>query len=304
MSLVEKLLCSLASAIEPAAAKKHAAARSQRYLRETLSSGQMESRILGDYLSGSYSRGTAIHPLDDVDIVFVIDPDTWSRSFLAKYPALGAVLSTFARAIRYRYPESYVRTQRRSIGLQLYHLDIDVVPAIETAADADIILIPDRTTDSWIKSSPKRHTAIAAAVNKKQGGHFKPLVKLLKYWNSQLPASCRLKSFAIETIAIRIFSTVPIKSIAGGLFDYFDFLASFSGQSSHRTWPNRFGIELGWWNILLPDVAGMNGNLLANIEKDHVMRFLDRAAKSRDRLLQAQTAATAVQVQKHFERVF
>ncbi len=111
MASCETELWNLVKGIEPSQTQKEGAARSHNHLRDTLCTGQMASRIVGDYLSGSYSRDTAIKPLDDVDIIFVIEPTKWTTALdnlLSLNPEPSAVLTTFANAIRYRYPISSV----------------------------------------------------------------------------------------------------------------------------------------------------------------------------------------------------
>lgn len=83
----------------------------------------MINRIVESYLSGSYARETAIRPLEDVDIIFLIDPRHWPISLFASYPEPDAVLKTFSNAIRRRYQDSSLRTQNRSVRLRLIHLN-------------------------------------------------------------------------------------------------------------------------------------------------------------------------------------
>jgi len=104
---------------------------------------------------------------------------------------------------------------------------------VPIGADASgLIWIPDRDSDEWIKSSPKRHSALAVEDNRIQEGRFKPLVKLLKYWNSNLPDTVRTKSFSIETMAVRLFRGVRMDSLEQGALKYWDFLAHFAFQST------------------------------------------------------------------------
>src|ERR1051325_5636005 len=158
MALCDSQLRDLVRKIEPTPTQKSGAARSQNYLRQVLNSGAMAARIEGSYLSGSYARGTAIHPLDDVDIIFMVNPSYWRKSFSllfgsSDYPAPDTILKSFARAIRYRYQVSSVFGQRRSVCLQLYHLNIDVVPAVKDHQHPDLIRIPDTLANKWIVTS-------------------------------------------------------------------------------------------------------------------------------------------------------
>ena len=215
--------------LEPTPVQKEGAKSSHRYLRKQLAGGKIGERIVDSYLSGSYSRDTAIQPLDDVDIIFVIEPDGWDRPMLSRYPSPTAVLRTFEGAIRYRYQESSLRMQRVSVRFQLDHVDIDVVPAITDDEDDELLRIPDSHDDKWVLTAPKKHTWHATEVNKLRGGLFKPLVKLLKGWNAGLPDSARMKSFAVETMAVRVFYDMDFATLDEGALMFWDFLAWHGG---------------------------------------------------------------------------
>lgn len=227
---LDEILWQFVREVEPTQEQKEDAQRTHNNLREKLRTKNMEERILGSYLSGSYARHTAIAPLDDVDIIILIDPTKWKIGFFRRFPEPAAVLKTFEGALRYRYPQSELRTQRRSIGLKLHRMDLDVVPAIPESRESDMIRIPDAKADEWIVSAPKVHSQAATEVNKARSNLFIPLVKLLKYWNSQLPTTAQVKSFAIETLAVRIFQGVRFATLAEGALLFFDFLASFAGR--------------------------------------------------------------------------
>lgn len=286
----EGSLREFARQIEPRAAQKAAASRSQNHLRTLLESGQFGNRILDAYLSGSYARDTALAPIDDVDIVVVVDPAGWPRQFWSATPEPDQILDSFARAIRYRYPNSSVHLQRRSVCLTLDHLHVDVVPAIALAGEGHRIQIPDAEAGEWITSAPKRHTEIATEINQMHDGRFKPVVKLLKSWNHALPRTACLKSFAIETLAATLFRNVQLSSLQEGLCLFFDFLAGRRSEAVLYTWGKNYGVHMSLWSHELPDLAGTGTNLLAKVDDDRREKFLEQAVRSRDALIAAQKA--------------
>lgn len=293
MASVEPQLWALVREIEPTPTQKAGAVRSHNHLRELLNSGQMANRIKSSYLSGSYARDTAIRPLDDVDVIFVIDPFFWVSGLAALFdrPSPVAVLTTFAHAIRYRYPVSSTYGQRRSVRLELDHLDIDCVPAIEDSPGSDFIWIPDRNADEWIKSSPKRHSAQATAANQLNGGRLKPLVKLLKRWNGNLPSTANVRSFLIETLAVTLFKNRQCATLEQGLLMFFDFLTGLGGQSNALSWPGRYGISVGLLGgMTVPDLAGTGTNVASGIDQSRLDKLLEHAARSRNWMIEAQKA--------------
>jgi hypothetical protein len=296
---VEAVLRRALTEIEPTATQKSGARRSHNHLRDLLNTGQMAERITGSYLSGSYARDTAIWPLDDVDVVFEIDPACWSASIFRTHPPPKTVLDSFSAAIRRRYSLSSVYGQRRSVRLQLYHLDIDVVPAIRTTPSSNVIWVPDRTADEWIKSSPQGHSDQASRVNRLRGGKFKPLVKLAKFWNSNLPDSARCKSFTIETIATHIFAATPFDTLADGLLLFWDFLASRYSPATVAQWRNDFGMSFGWFRVSVPDAAGTDSNTAAYLDDARARALATKARISRDKLLDAYDARFDETLEQH-----
>lgn len=298
----ERTLRDLVGKIEPSAARKSAASASHNQLRSLMDSGQFGDRIIDSYLSGSYARDTALSPIDDVDIIFVVDPRGWSTELFASRPRPDLILKSFASAVRYRYPSSSVYRQRRSVRLSLNHLDIDVVPAINKDSNGRLILIPDSNSDEWIVSAPKIHTEIGIEINRTAGGLFKPLVKLLKFWNSNLPKTANIKSFAVETVAATLFQHVALPSLQDGLRLYFDYLAELGGQASLYKWKSRYGISLNSWATEIPDLAGTGGNLVLGLDSDRRIKFLERAIRSRDYFIASERARTLDASIRHIEK--
>jgi hypothetical protein len=301
---VESVLRRIVTDIEPTPAQKNGAQRSHKHLRSLLDSGQIGSRIQGSYLSGSYARDTAIRPLDDVDVIFEIDSSYWPTDFLQSLPTPDRVLQSFAAAIRRRYALSSVYNQRRSVRLNLNHLDIDVVPAIPHASDPNLIMVPDRRSDEWIRSSPLRHSQIASQVNNKRNGRFKPLVKLAKFWNSNLPENARCKSFTIETLATRIFSSTSFGGLSEGLVLFWDFLAAQFNEPTISHWPNSFGTSFSWLSISVPDAAGTGSNTAAYMTHSQARLLAAKARISRDKLLAAYNARSNDSRESHILSAF
>ncbi|MBX9964168.1 MAG: hypothetical protein K2Y35_14000 [Burkholderiales bacterium] len=299
MASIEPTLRELARAIEPTAAQKDAASRSYNHLRTLIDRRVFGERIVDCYLSGSYRRNTAISPIRDIDVIFVIDPRCWPAAMLgfADKPNPSTVLKSFARVLRDEYKTSSTFSQARSLRLELAHVHIDCVPAVEIPG-SDIVWIGSRRDDSWTKSSPKRHHAALTAANAANDKLLVPLVKLLKRWNSGLPGTAHVRSFVVETLAVTLFSQVRMCSLEDGTMLFFDFVASFDGQADHE-WPSKYGVAMDFWTgTVVPDSAGTGLNVAAGVDSGRRSSFIQRAVQSRDRLkkaIGAQSNKTAVE---------
>lgn len=300
MPSVEAALKSWAKEIEPTARQKRAASRSYSHLVDVLSRRVVGDRIVDCYLSGSYRRNTALRPIGDIDVIFVIDPTQWPGAFLglADKPNPSTVLRSFARVLRDEYPLSSTFTQKRSLRLELGHLHIDCVPAI-ARSDNDIVMIGNHADETWFESSPKRHQRALSAANSTNRGLLVPLIKLLKAWNCALPqGDARVRSFVIETLAVTLFSKICMHSLEEGLYLFLDFVSHFEDKAE-RHWQSKLNVKMNAWDgMVVPDLAGTGGNVAAGIKLGKMNAFKRHAVTSRDSLLlafKAKTNATAVE---------
>lgn len=286
MADCNSLLIQVVREIEPTKSQKNRASISHNNLRGLLSDGRFGNRLIDTYLSGSYERSTAIAPLEDVDIIFLIDPSHWKAPFLSSRPSPEHLIASFAGAVKNRYPDSRVIRQRRSVCLSLNHISLDIVPAIPVDPSGTIIEIPDRNQDAWIRSSPKAHSEYATRVNQMNNGALKPIVKLLKFWNSQLPSTANLKSFAVETLATRLFERYRADSIQHGLLLFYDFVAFLGGNKPLTHNQNDYcGVSFGY-SPTLYDGARIS-NLLANADSVRIGRFVSNAVIARSRMIES-----------------
>jgi len=113
------------------------------------------------------------------------------------------------------------------------------------------------------------------------------LVKLLKYWNGNLPSTANFKSFAIETMAVRSFRNRNFASLQDGLLQFFDFVAFVSGNKTELIWADRGGVSLGWLNCSIPDAAETGSNTAAGIDEERKKRFVNSAIRSRDKMVES-----------------
>lgn len=288
----------MARKVEPTATQKKAASASHNYLRELMDTGGIGNRIFSSYLSGSYARGTAVNPLGDVDIIFLIDDSKWASGLLAMRPKPSVVLRSFAAAVRYRYDQSSAFTQRRSIRLELSHIDIDCVPAIEIPG-SDYIWVGDRRDDAWIRSSPKLHHAELTKANLLCDGWVVPAIKLLKTWNKSLPSTAQVRSFVIETIAITVLTAAPQKTLQDCVLGFFDFVVQFRSDFL-QIGNDRLGITIsGVFGMTVPDLARTGGNVASGVGGGQATNFMNRASRSRELLEGGLHARTEDSAAKH-----
>jgi hypothetical protein len=195
----------------------------------------------GDFLSGSYARGTKIHPLDDIDVMMVIDGTglrviehgqytnaevrgsgtEGSPVNTYTYGTQGLIsskriLETFRDAIRESYPNSKIRKNGQAVNIWLdsYGMGLDIVPCFHILPKdgrRDFYYIPQGgESDEWMTTNPKIDAEICDSVDVRHDNKLKPVIRLLKHWNEIHNAS-RLQSYHLETVAIYVFHNHPDK---------------------------------------------------------------------------------------------
>jgi hypothetical protein len=207
----------------------------------------------GDFLSGSYARGTKLHPLDDIDVMIVLDgtgliPTNISATHYVRSNAEGAngpvhnllgidnlldsrvVLDTFHKSLKQSHTDSAIKKHGQAVNVKLssYGLGIDIVPCFhikpKNSSEQDFYYIPAGDgSASWLKTNPKIDATISDRLHNQHNKKLKSIIKLLKYWNREKNAD-RIRSYHLEAIAWYVFHNHPsaVNSLSEGVKYFFD----------------------------------------------------------------------------------
>lgn len=234
---------------------------SHNFVRELLANRSQKDTnfpwlLDGDFLSGSYARGTKLHPLDDIDIMIVMDGQglfpidkgvpltTHSirgnsenhRSPIHQYIGTDnqldsrVILELFRTALLETYPDSKVTKHGQAINLYLssYDLGLDIVPCFhleshDPTTNREMYYIPiGNNSPGWLKTNPKIDAEISKFLDEKHNKKLKSVIKLLKYWNREKNFD-RIRSYHLESIAWWTFHnhTSAITSLSEGVRYFF-----------------------------------------------------------------------------------
>lgn len=220
-------------------------------------------------LFGSFARNTKIRPLDDIDIMPVLDafgltlswagakarlqvskpsaplaPWADDSGYVNSRRLLNAVKSGLSRLATYNNAELHRNQQAVTLKLSSYPWNFDLVPSLRVSnsgpENTDYFLIPDGQSD-WMQSDPRKAHEAATSLNQAHDGQFIPSVRLLKFWKNKKGFG-GLSSFAFETFVANVFrgmSLHPNIHLAFGcffdkapnyVFERWDDPARFSGD--------------------------------------------------------------------------
>ena len=144
---------------------------------------------------GSHARGTNIPPVDDIDLMVVLErprPD---------HPRL--LLDALRDTLAGKYQG--IRMQNRSVGILFGDFRFDIVPALARSRGG--YDIPDSNTGKWIFTNPEKHNELAKQVDGNTGAMAIPTVRMLKSWRRQ--KGIGLKSFHLEVMVLRALGWKP-----------------------------------------------------------------------------------------------
>lgn len=186
---------------------------------------------------GSFARRTKIRPIDDIDIMILLDGEGtrlkpgysslyeyWLRiedktAPLAAFPddcgyvnstrVLNRIRDSLKSVSQYSSAEIHKTQQAVTLNLKSYSWVFDVVPAIGVKGENGTVcyIIPDGFGD-WIKTDPRVDQKNITDANDEHDLEFIPTMRVLKYWNGRT-SKPRLPSYYFETLVINTFRYAP-----------------------------------------------------------------------------------------------
>ncbi len=193
-------------------------------------------RITGQFRPfGSFARKTKIRPLDDIDMLVMLNGQdaqvvqaSWDaytflvsatselsplRPYMDEYGWVSStkILGQFKGGLKQvkNYKKSEIKRTGVAVVLNLLSYDwaFDIVPALSVAdwsGSTLHYLIPDGR-GNWMRTDPRIDQEIVTGANQTQNGYLLPLIRLIKYWNVRRRAAPRLASYYLETLLINAF---------------------------------------------------------------------------------------------------
>ncbi len=205
-------------------------------------------KLKGGYISfGSFARRTKTRPLDDIDLMALLDgkgirvemsyrqkasgygvnmtpvchvilTDPLSplqsfvddKGFINSIKILNRIKAHLAHIDRYKKAEKNRRMQAVTLKLKTLPWNFDIVPAIPVHDYQNKVthfLIPDGQ-GNWIRTNPKIDAKSLTVVNTKHKGELLPVLRMLKYWNGRQHKP-KLLSYYFETLVVQTFQYAP-----------------------------------------------------------------------------------------------
>jgi hypothetical protein len=239
-------------------------------------------RLKRNYIPfGSFARKTKIRPLNDIDLLLLLNGRGISvelsyrqkasgygvnmtavcrvkitdirspllsfadnKGYVNSIKILNRIKYHLASVPNYQKADKNRRMQAVTLNLKSHPWTFDIVPAIPIHDYQDKVthfLIPDGY-GNWIRTNPKIDAKSLTSVNAKHKGELLPVLRLLKYWNKRKHKPS-LSSYYFETLVVQTFQYSPeITSYPAALEYFFHHCSSYIMSSCPD--PKRLGEAL------------------------------------------------------------
>ena len=198
---------------------------------------------------GSYPRFTAIRPLHDLDILYILGD--WVENNCNPKEALENLLEKIEKDYEYENYEIKKSSQSHSVTVSFKNnseeiFAVDIIPAYifgQNESKEDIYKVPEifqkkrgmqrnefyqklqqeYTEMAWITTDPRGYTQMAEQENKRNSD-FRKTVKTIKKWKNlckEQDKDFSLKSFHIEQVITKYFKETSELTIFDGIFKFF-----------------------------------------------------------------------------------
>lgn len=177
-------------------------------------------RVEDDFLTGSYARSTMISPLSEADIdIFICLHPSYFTHFNGINGGPAGLLDLAKTTVRKTYSSTPdISRNGQAVTIRFSDFVVDVVIGFNRNGGGYIIA--NAVGNYWLSTDPKRHVALMSEANKRHAGNLVPVIKMIKSWNKAHGSFFR--SFHLEVLALKIFSSVTISDFESGLRFFFD----------------------------------------------------------------------------------
>lgn len=202
---------------------------------------------------GSYPRFTAITPVHDLDILYILGD--WDEDAHNPSEALENLIETLTN--NYKNPTEYkaefTPKQTHSVGVLFKDasgeevISVDIIPSYIFSTNEfgeDTYRVPEvvgkkhgagrndfyqrlsreHKEMDWILSDPRGYIKVASEIDQNTNGEFRKTTKLIKRWKDNLvneDEKLKLKSFHVEQVITEFFRSNPDADIFEAVFSFF-----------------------------------------------------------------------------------
>ena len=197
------------------------AKRKHEGVRDALKSAYYPASYSGttSILIGSYGKGTACRPPNDVDILFIMPDYLFNKYDSSSFNGQSQLLQDIKAVLLKTYPNTAMRADGQVVVVSFTgSFSVEVIPVFN-AWTKGLYYTPDtHNGGSWKTTNPSAEKANITLANLVSDGKATHLIKMMKVWvyNRSVP----IKSLALELICVDFINQWPYKDKTSGWYDW------------------------------------------------------------------------------------
>lgn len=194
----------------------------------------IESDIAHRRQVGSYGRGTAIHGISDLDMIFELPWEMYETYRKYQNNGPSQLLQAIRLSLKERYPKTEIKGDGQVVVIRFGTYVVEVLPAF-LDADADGYRFPDANDGgSWKVCKPIKEMDAVDERNTRTSRNYKHVCKMLRAWKNA--NGVNIGGLLIDTLAYNFFSQDSIydNCTYGNYDDLMISLFSYLGGLEHQ----------------------------------------------------------------------
>ena len=192
-----------------------------------------ESEISHCLQVGSYGRGTAIDGLSDLDMVFELPWDIYSRFNKHEGNGQSSLLQEVKETIKTTYPKTDIKGDGQVVVVSFDNYVVEVLPGFKS--DDGSYRYPDcNDGGSWKTTKPRDEIKAIDDLNKESNSNLKNLCKMVRSWRNKIGAP--MGGLLIDTLCYKFLEEKTDYKDRGFIYydwmarDFFEYLGSQSKE--------------------------------------------------------------------------
>lgn len=153
---------------------------------------------------GSFGRGTAIHGISDIDMMYQLPSSLYQRFNQYANNGQSALLQTVKNSIAKKYPLTDVSGDGQVVVVKFQDMHFDVLPVFNTT-DSRFLFPDSNNGGSWRTYNPVAEIQETNKANLKSRGKVKHLSQMMRAWReiNNVPIS----GFLIDTLVLQFLES-------------------------------------------------------------------------------------------------
>ena len=159
------------------------------------------------YMVGSVGRQTAIKGVSDLDMLFVLPDDLYSKYNGDDWNGQKELLKAVKKELQKRYPNSELRGDGQVVVITFTNYEVEVCPAFEES-DGSYTYPDANDGGKWKRTDPLVEIGESEFMIEHTNNHFRYVCQMVRAWKNHL--GFKMGGLLVDTLVHKFFNKYPV----------------------------------------------------------------------------------------------